>query len=464
MVPLEKGYGQFLIIQEDLSSKLSEEIAAAKAMVRGEEYHPPVPKTIAIPVSKYSWIKKYSQEHMFGSDRGVQEALLVPEETVRLWGLLNGDMVVFETSRGPSSISQVNGFTNPDLVRERPRLITDLLSEYAKSRLPIEDVQLPKPEKRFAPNGSISNRALTILAPLPKGGRCLLAAPPNAGKSTALRFVYEALLNLLNNDDNLFVIALQVGERPEDATELVKIRNHIDHDLSRSELYLAPAGDSKEDPLEGHYWLAKYVKDRAERLTQGTKDRGYDVVLLIDSMSRVMMSHSFSDKIEKTSHGALSQGLNPKSLVDTSALLNVAGRFGEHRSLTIISTMLKQDDINTRRRVRSAEHVLYDQSGPSVSTCIWGFVNSSKPELRPSIDLSITETRQIHEISSPGQLDERGNVMESMWNPGRAYTGDGSYDVSQNAGSAEKALAYLLSYAEQNPKFQETQFHFINDG
>ncbi len=435
------------ILQEEIPPELYNEMLAQG----GSQNKLPVPKTIAIPTAYYGWMKKFSLEHLLGqSSEEVSKKIFVPEDKVQLWGLKEGDKVRYARAEGLSSIFEVNGFSDPQEVRNRSRLISDIHSSYAKRRIPIENVKLDKPGTVGAPDSNIINRAFTILSPLPEGGRIIIASPPTAGKSTVLRAVYEALLHLLEFDKKLFVIVLQVGERPEDATELEKIRDRVTHDKNRSEIFMAPAGNPIDDPLEGHYRLAKFAKARAERVCEGSVSSGFKVVLLIDSLSRVMMSHSFSDKIEKPKMGALSQGLNPKSLTDTISLLNVAGDFGD-RSLTIITTLLKADDINLKRRTRSAEHVLFEQSGPSISIAIWGLVNSNNLALKPSIDLDVTFTRQFHEISTPGQIQEREFVINKMWNS--PFTGK---EVFRS--SAEKALATILQYARDNPSYNKTQF------
>jgi hypothetical protein len=126
------------------------------------------------------------------------------------------------------------------------------------------------------------------------------------------------------------------------------------------------------------------------------------------------------------------------------------------RSLTILTTMLKQDDINLKRRKKSAEHVLFDQSGPSTSSAIWGLVNSNNDKLKPSIDLDITFTREFHRISTHGQIEERSDIIFEMWN--RPSTGK-----LPATGRAEQALAHLLHYAKTHPDYQETQHYFEYD-
>jgi len=445
------------ILQEELSKDLSEEIKDGLGMSMGRDQNSLIPKTIAIPVSRYSWIKKYSREHMLGQEEeNIKKFLVVPNAVVERWGLEEGDLVWFKNKEGLQSIFNVNGFDDPDAVKNRPRLIKDIPSQYAQRRIPIENARLPKP-KPGAPDGNAINRLISILAPLPQGGRVIIASPPRAGKSTTLRAIYEALLILTETDPDLFIIALQVGERPEDATELEMIRNRVKHDRSRSELFQASKANPKEENLAGQFRLTKFVKARAERLCEGTRKYGYNVVLLIDSMSRVMMSHSFSDDIDKPKgSGALSQGLHPSSLIETDSLLNVAGFFkgneeyGE-RSLTIIPTMLKRDDINVRRRMRSAEHVLFEQSGPSSSTSTIGLVNISNESLKPAIDLDLTFTREYHRLSTPGQLKERAAQVSSMWK--RPAYGN----LPANSDS-EKALAHLIHYAKEHPIFEETQY------
>lgn len=447
MSPTSSSKGvEVYILQEEISEDISTEI---KVLRKKAEY--PVPRTVAVLVEKYDWIKRYPVEHLVGqTDPEVTEILHVPDEVVRRWGLREGDKVRFNPKEGFKEIYDVNGFTDSEAVKQRPVLIGGLRAQYAERRIPIESVQLEKPMREGEPDGNKSNRAFTILSPFPDGGRVIIASPAGAGKSTQLRFVYKALLRWMKDDKKLFVIALQVGERPEDATELEKIRDSVDHDESRSEIFLAPAGDPKKEPREGHYWLTKFVKARAERLCEGTREFGYRVVLLIDSLSRVQMSHSFAEKIEKPRNvGLLSQGLSIASLTAALDILQVAGNFGD-RSLTIVPTMLK-DELNPKKRKRSAEHVLFEQSGPSISTAIWGLVSSSDDKLKPNIDIEITTTREFYRLCTSGQFKEREHVLSLMQTS--AYSSDGSFRPG-----AANAVRNLLKYAEDYPTFESSQF------
>lgn len=428
------------ILQEAIPKEIATEI---RVLLKRTER--PLPRTAAVLADKYDWIKHFSVEHLLGqTDEDIKQILHVPENAVRKWGLREGDRVRFNPKRGFDEIYDVNGFGDPEAVRERPKLIGSIRPTYAQRRLAVETMPIDQL------NGNKSLRALSIIAPPGYGQRLLIPAPPEAGKSWLVRYLYESVLKLMEYNKKLFVIMIQVGERPEDATEFELIRQRVKHDQSRSEIYLAPAGDPEEEPREGHYWLTRWVKKRAERLCEGTKEFGYDVVLFIDSISRIQMSHSFSAKIEKPRElGLLSQGLSTASLMATTDLLPVAGDFDD-RSLTIVSTMLK-DELNPKKRKRSAETVLYDQSGPSIASATWGLANLQDEGLRPWIDLSITRTREFHRICTRGQLEERKHVNNLMWRS--AYASDGSF-----LSTAENALRNLLKYAEGFPTFESSQF------
>jgi len=446
-----------LILQEEISRDVPTDVGEFMARATGKEFEQPLPRTVAIRAENYHWVKYYPVETLLGRGEDITKFFLVPEDIVRKWGLKTGDRISYDPKQGFWGIFAVNGFTDPEDFKQRPKLISDVPATYAERRLPVEKIRLEEPKREGEPDGNTSIRAFTLLAPLPEGGVIIIAAPALAGKSTQFRFLYEALLKLIEYDKDLFVIALQVGERPQDAEEMRGIWDKVEHDRSRSELYLSPAGDPKEEPRSGHFWLARLLKARAERLTEGTGSRtggfgyGYKVVLLIDSLSRVKMSHSFSERIEKPdiSGGLLSQGLHVASLTATLDILQVAGSFGK-RSLTIVTTMLK-DEVNPKKRKRAAEHVLFDQAGPSSSVTIWGLVNSQDEKLRPSIDLDLTYTREFHRICTCGQFSERAHVLKIMWES--PYTKDEGFRFG-----TENALRNYLGYVKDNPTYESSQF------
>jgi transcription termination factor Rho len=444
---MSKGGTIGYIVQEEMPLDVDTEIKVLEAMGRGAKFNAPVPPTVA--VYNYDWIKRYSLSHLLGEqDSEVAKRLRVPDDVVRNWALKEGDKIVFDPKEGFRGIISVNGFTNPGAVSKRPKLVTEIHSDYAARRIPIESVVLEPPVKPGAPDGNFVIRLYTLLAPIPEGGRVFFAAPAEAGKSTTLLFVYEALLKLLQKDEQLFIIALQVGERPEDATRMQNVYEKVEHDRKRSEIYLAPVGDPRLELREGHYRMAKWVKSRSERLCEGTKDFGYRVVLIIDSISRVMMSHTASDKIEKQKNvGLLSQGLHYSSLTATQDILHIAGNFGD-RSLTVLGTALKED-ISTKNRVRAAENEFYKQSVPSLATTRWEAEKFFDEDLRPNVGINNTFTRNYHEICTTGQLEERKYVLDMIWSPTSGYS---------SSKGIKEVLRELFGYVKKNPRYENTKF------
>ncbi len=439
---------EFLILQDELTQDMTHEVLGPLAEIRGEEYKYPIPATFAIPRKKYDWIKRFPVRQMIGLDENVRKHLEVPEGTVREYGLLEGDMVRFGS--GFDEVVSINGYTDLKAIKHRPRLVQDLPSAYAEKRMPIESVRLPPPKKEGEPDLNLIIRACSIIAPPPEGGIHLFAAPPETGKSTAMRAYLWALLLSLKEIKNLHVIALLTGERAQDATEMERIFEIAvgPEEKDRAELYLAPAGDKRTDPRAGHYWLTKVLKARSERLCEGTRDEGRRVVFLVDSMSRVMMSHSASEQIEKSADlGSLSQGLAQDSLNDVLDLLAVAGNFGDGRTLTVVPTMLKEH-MQLKKRRRSAEHVLFDQSGPAISIGQWAFADLPDEDVRPSIDLDLSSTRERYRISSKGQSEERRFVVDGK---------------GRERGAAERALKKLINYASENDVYEETDFYLQSD-
>ncbi len=362
------------------------EVSDLVEMIKGGDA--PVMETVMVP--EVAWFRRFTKHHIVSQAKKLE--LIVLKNDVEKWDLRNGDKIHLNSD---STVVAVNDNSLVKSLKNRPRIVgvEALKPEYAKRRLPVEN------------HGSLTLKAFTLLAPVGKGQRLFVVAPPKAGKTWVIRDLWESCLKLMEEDKKLYVIGLHVGERAEDGTALELIRENTTHDKSRSELYQTPDGD----PEEAHYFVTQYVVDRARRLCEC----GFDVVLIVDSFSRVLMSHSRADKIMKpSSAGMIAGGVSTASITAIKRLLAVAGDFGD-RSLTIVATMLGVEK-GAGGYKRSSETSLYDETGPSTSTAIWALVNI--PALKfPKIDVSQTHSREYHRICSEKELADMQFVREDIW-------------------------------------------------
>jgi transcription termination factor Rho len=348
-----------------------------------------VPATYLI--KKVSWLRRFTKGQLM--KQAEEQGLLLDPVYVEKWGIRNGDLIQFSQDETKLEPVLVNGIDSESISKGRIKIVgaDSVEPQYAHERLPLE---------RY---GDVAVRAFTWLAPVGKGHRLFIVAPPNAGKTWVIRDVWKSSLKLTVDDQKLFVIGLHAGERAEDGTVLRTIRNETEHDRTRTEFYTSPDGD----PEEAHFYMTEYVVERARRMCES----GYDVVLVVDSFSRVLMSHSRSAKISKPSGaGLISGGVSTASVTAVKRLLSVAGDFGSG-SLTIVGTMLVSGRNSNQR---SSETSLFDETGPSTSTSQWVLVDFVTTPF-PKIDVSNSHSREFERICTPEEFAEWKMIYKEIF-------------------------------------------------
>ncbi len=186
---------------------------------------------------------------------------------------------------------------------------------------PNEQLRLEMKDHRM------TTRAMDLFCPIGKGTRGLIVSPPRAGKTTLLR---DIALGVLENHPECHVMILLVDERPEEVT-----------DFKRS----VPAevwASSNDENVENHLRIADLCIERARRLVEV----GRDVVLLLDSLTRLARAHNTQRNSGRTGSG----GLDVRALEKPRQLFAAARNTEEAGSLTIIASILvetgsRMDDV-----------------------------------------------------------------------------------------------------------------------
>ncbi|MEM6365114.1 MAG: transcription termination factor Rho, partial [Planctomycetota bacterium] len=174
----------------------------------------------------------------------------------------------------------------------------------------------------------LTNRVVDLLAPLGKGQRALIVAPPRSGKTIMLQHLAEGIA--INHPDVKLMVLL-IDERPEEVT-----------DMRRSIQGGEVIASSLDMDIESHVRLSQLAIDRAKRLAES----GQDVFLMLDSITR--LARAFNKWVGKSGRGrgTMSGGLDVSAMDIPKKLFATARAFQEGGSLTVVGTALV--DTNSR--------------------------------------------------------------------------------------------------------------------
>ncbi len=204
--------------------------------------------------------------------------------------------------------------------------------DVALKRRPFEHLTPIYPTEKLALDsgvyGGAAAKLIDIIAPIGKGQRGMIVAPPKAGKTTLIKTIANSITK---NHPEVKLIVLLIDERPEEVTD---IKESIDGDVVFSTFDQMP---------ENHCKISEMVLERAMRLVEQKKD----VVILLDSITRLARANNLT--VAPTGR-TLSGGLDPDALYKPKKFFGAARNIREGGSLTVLATALvetgsRMDDV-----------------------------------------------------------------------------------------------------------------------
>ncbi len=276
-----------------------------------------------------------------------------PKENERYWGLLKVD--------------KVNGMKAEELSEIDRVKFHSLTPVYPDSQINLEIGEEP-----------LSLRMIDMIAPIGKGQRSLIVSPPKAGKTTLLK---DIATGIAANYPDIHVMAVLVGERPEEVTD---IRRHIDRITSGKG---ETAASNFDEPAEDQCRVAELALERAKRLVE----MGQDVVILLDSITRLARAYNLSIP---TSGRTLSGGFDPAALFPPKKFFGAARNFEVSGSLTIIGTAL----IDTGSRM---DDLIYEEFKGTGNQEVTLDRRLAERRIYPSIDVQRSGTRRDDLLIDP---------------------------------------------------------------
>ncbi|WP_193318812.1 transcription termination factor Rho [Nonomuraea phyllanthi] len=273
----------------------------------------------------------------------------VPPEQVRQLDLRPGDHVVASfAGKKFVGVSSVNGDTR---WRDRPRF-AELTPVHPAERLVLE-------------TESLSTRVVDLFAPIGKGQRGLIVAPPKAGKTMVLQALAAGIAR---NHPEVHLMVLLVGERPEEVTEM---RASIAGEVFYSTF---------DHPDRDHTAIAELAVERAKRLVES----GRDVVLLLDSLTRLGRAYN---NLAPGGGRVLTGGIDAGALYPPKRFFGAARNVEGGGSLTILATAL----VDTGSRM---DNNLYEEFKGTGNMELHLVRELAERRLFPAVDLDASGTRR----------------------------------------------------------------------
>jgi transcription termination factor Rho len=311
--------------------------------------------------------------------------IYISPSQVRRFNLHTGDMIEGEV-RTPkdgeryfalNKLEKVNG-GGPEENKHK------VMFENLTPLFPKEQMRL---ERDVKGDENITGRIIDIIAPIGKGQRALLVAPPKSGKTVMMQHIAHAIAA---NYPDIHMMVLLVDERPEEVTEMQRtVKGEV-------------IASTFDEPAARHVHVAEMVIERAKRLVELKKD----VVILLDSITRLARAYN---NVVPSSGKVLTGGVDSNALQRPKRFLGAARNVEEGGSLTIIATAL----VETGSRM---DEVIFEEFKGTGNSEIHLDRRLYEKRVFPSIQLNRSGTRREELLLAPDILQKTRILRQFLYN------------------------------------------------
>ena len=297
----------------------------------------------------------------------------VSQSQIRKFQLRTGDHVSGKT-RPPKDGERYFGLIKVESVN-------NIDPEEAKARTKFESLTaiFPTEQLKLETNPKeLSSRIIDLIAPVGKGQRGLIVAPPKAGKTTVLQNIAAGISA---NSPEIQILVALIGERPEEVTEMRR--------AVKGEVY----SSTFDEPVEDHCKVAELCLERAKRLVEN----GDDVVILLDSLTRLTRAYNLA--VPSTGR-TLSGGIDPNALYPPKKFFGAARNTEEGGSLTILAACL----VDTGSRM---DEVIFEEFKGTGNMELNLDRRLSERRVYPAVDILKSGTRRE-------ELQLNANILEKV--------------------------------------------------
>jgi transcription termination factor Rho len=327
----------------------------------------------------FGFLRSPDSNYFPGSDD-----IYVSPAQIRRFGLKTGDTIEGQI-RPPRekegeryfALLKVNSVNHDSLeALKRKTHFDNLTAEYPKEKFKLE-----------SKGGGIACRIIDLFAPIGKGQRALIVAPPKVGKTILLQNIAAAITE---NHKEVILIVLLIDERPEEVTDMIR---SVDGEVVSSTF---------DEPAVRHVQVAEMVIEKAKRLVEHKKD----VVILLDSITRLARAYNI---VAPSSGKILSGGVDANAMHKPKNIIGAARNFAEGGSLTIIGTAL----IETGSRM---DEVIFEELKGRGNSDIVLDRRLAQRRLFPAIDFLQSSTRKEELLLPPDVLMKVGLIKRVLAN------------------------------------------------
>lgn len=300
------------------------------------------------------------------------EDIYVSPAQIRRFDLKKGDTLC-GTIRPPKDKEKYFALLKVDKINGRP-------PEKARERILFENLTPLYPCERIVMETTkdrLSTRVLDLAAPIGKGQRGLIVAPPRTGKTILLQNIANAIAC---NNPEIILIVLLIDERPEEVTDMQRI------------VVGEVISSTFDEPPERHVQVAEMAIEKARRLVE----HGNDVVILLDSITRLARAYN---TIQPHSGKILSGGIDANALHKPKRFFGAARNIEQGGSLTIIATAL----IDTGSRM---DEVIFEEFKGTGNMELVLDRRLADRRTYPAIDLIKSGTRKEELLYHPNELEK----------------------------------------------------------
>ena len=349
--------------KQDMIFAILKQMASNKDAIYGEG-------VLEILQDGFGFLRSSDANYLPGPDDIYVSPSQIKQHSLRTGDTVEGEMRSPRESERYFAITKIDKINFESTEKTKQRINFDNLTPlYPDEKLKME-VENPMAK-------DITHRVMDLIAPLGKGQRALIVAPPRTGKTVMLQNIAHSITS---NHPEVYLIVLLIDERPEEVTDMIRsVKGEV-------------VSSTFDEPASRHVAVSEMVISKAKRLVEHKRD----VVILLDSITR--LARAYNTQVP-SSGKVLTGGVDANALQRPKRFFGAARNIEEGGSLTIIGTAL----VDTGSRM---DEVIFEEfKGTGNSEIILDRKLSDK-RVFPSIDVTKSGTRKEELLVSKDDLSK----------------------------------------------------------